>query len=93
VLEGLAERTRDPEKRAKYEAELVVPPFPMALQYLWSVFWRLRRRKPQSIALDWHDIVAFVSLTGARLAPWEVEVIERLDDLLMTPPKVNTDPA
>jgi hypothetical protein len=31
--------------------------------------------------IEWGDLVAFISLTGTRLAPWEIEIIESLDDL------------
>jgi len=31
--------------------------------------------------IGFRDIAAFQDLTGFRFAPWEVEMIERLDDL------------
>lgn len=84
TLEGLRDRTRDLRKRAKYEAELAVPPFPTALAYLWGAYWRLRRRKgggagPEPIT--WAEIEAFDRLGGAGLRPWEIEAIESLDDV------------
>lgn len=87
VLQGLIDRTRDPEKVAKYEAELAMPPFPMALAYLWNSYWRIRRRKGAGMSghspVEWPDIDAFVRLGGERLTPWEVEIIEQLDDAFL----------
>lgn len=61
---------------------------PVALIYLWSAFQRLRRRKVGggvngAEAISWGDLDAFQRLTGTRLVPWEVEVIEDLDDLFL----------
>jgi hypothetical protein len=86
-LEGLLERTRRPEKRAEYEAELAVPSLPMALAYLWHAYRRLRRRKGSGFGpgpIEWPDIDAFLRLSGETLAPWEIEVIEELDDAFLT---------
>lgn len=66
------------------EAELAVPPFPLALTYLWQAYGRMRRRCSAGMGLNpisLGDIDAFVRLTGSRLAPWEVEAIERLDEV------------
>jgi hypothetical protein len=87
VIEGLASRTRNPERRADYEAELAVPPLPSAVAYLWSMFWRLRRRKRNAFAvsaIEWTDIDAFLRLTGIKLSEWEISVIELLDDLYLS---------
>lgn len=35
--------------------------------------------------IEWPDIEAFVQRTGMRLAPWEIELIERLDDIYLKP--------
>jgi hypothetical protein len=35
------------------------------------------------LPIGWDEIDAFCRLTGTRLAPWEVEFIEALDDLWM----------
>lgn len=83
-VEGLISRTRSVEKRAELEAELSLPNYPMELDYLWQAFRRLRRRISGSAfgiaAISWADISAFVGLTGQRLLPWEILVIEDLDD-------------
>lgn len=85
ALEGMRERTQRPERLAEIERELTLPPFPAALAYLWSAFNRLRRRKGGNgfapSPLEWSDIDAFVRHSGARLAPWEIALIEDLDDL------------
>lgn len=86
-LEGLLARTKKPEKRAEYEAQLAMPPFPAAVAYLWDTFWRLRRRKGGGFGpapIEWPDIAGFTAFTGVRLAPWEVEIIEDLDDCFMS---------
>lgn len=57
----------------------------MALSYLWQAFHRLARRRAAGAAgpspIGFRDIEAFVRLTGIRLAPWEIETIEELDDM------------
>ena len=88
TLEGLASRTKDPIKRAGYEAELVGPPLPLPLAYLWRTFLRIRRRKGSNgfsaNPIEWPDIDAFVRNSRLNLAPWEIEVVEALDDLWLT---------
>ena len=78
-------RTRRNEKRAEYEAELWMPEFPMSAMYLWRVFHRIRSRKGGAgmgiSPLEWPDIEAFSRLSGMRLLPWEVTMIEKMDDL------------
>lgn len=60
----------------------------MALEYLWRAFNRLRRRKGgngfAALPIEWPDIDAFVRNTRFDLAPWEIEIIEDLDDLFLT---------
>lgn len=86
TLEGLAGRTRRPHKRLEYEAQLALPPFPVALGYLWAIYRRLRRRKGGGFGpspIEWPDIDAFLRHARISLAPWEVEVIEEIDDLFL----------
>jgi hypothetical protein len=87
LLEGLLARTRNPERRAKIERALVCSPLPKALAYLWRVYLRIRRRKGSSgfgkQPLEWSDIDAFLRLTATSLAPWEIELLEDLDDLFL----------
>lgn len=60
---------------------------PIAGAYLWNAYGRLRRRKGgngfASSPLEWPDILAFMIATRFPLAPWEIEVIEDLDDLFI----------
>lgn len=35
--------------------------------------------------IGWQDIDAFTRCSGFRLAPWEVELIEALDDIYLQP--------
>lgn len=36
---------------------------------------------PQPV--EWPDIDAFLDRSGVRLAPWEIEILERIDDLFI----------
>ncbi len=62
-----------------------MPPFPRVLAYLWRVFIRLHSRRGSNgfgaNPITFADIEAFIRLSGTRLVPWEVEVIEELDNL------------
>lgn len=77
----------DETKIAKREADLFVPPMPAGAQYLWAVFHAIRRRigagmsGPQPIS--WADIDAYVRLKKFPLAPWEIGLIEDLDDIYL----------
>jgi hypothetical protein len=66
---------------------LWTPDFPIPLAYLWQAYHRIRRRKGGNgfgvMPLEWSDIDAFNRLTGMALAPWEVGMIERLDDVFL----------
>nr|WP_244422833.1 hypothetical protein [Bradyrhizobium sp. ORS 278] len=72
------------DKRAEYEAELSVPPLPAELERAWHGFCRLSARRRVGLAIEpigWADLDAFMRLTGIRLSPFEIELIEMLDDL------------
>src|SRR5690606_26579517 len=57
------------------------------LRYLWAIFWRLRRRIRPGMEgpspITFPDVQAFKDATHERLSPWEVGLIERLDDLYL----------
>lgn len=81
-------RKRGPAQRvAALEADLVVPPFPKPLAYVWDAYQRLRKRKMMGFAgpspIEWPDIDAFVRRSGLRLDPWELKLVEKLDDLYL----------
>jgi hypothetical protein len=87
-LSGLLVRVRDPVKRKSIQSDLSLPPFPEAVRYLWDAYLRLRRRKSvdmmgNALPLEWPDILAFNQLAGLRLKPWEIEIIERLDNIYL----------
>lgn len=86
-MEGLLERAKSLAKRAELEAELAVPELPRAGEYLWRTFLRLHARRQSTgmgpARLSWGDLADFQRLTGTRLAPWEVAVLEQLDDLAL----------
>lgn len=60
---------------------------PRELFYLWRTYNRLRRRQGSSgfgpLPIGWPEIDAFIRHSKFNLAPWEVEVIEDLDDLYL----------
>lgn len=57
----------------------------MALNYLWRAFQRLHTRRGSNgfgpNPISWPEIDAFVRHSKFELAPWEIEIIETLDDL------------
>jgi len=59
-------------------------PLPQSVSYLWSAYIRLHARRSSngfgSNPLTWSDIEAFSRLSGIRLLPWEVEIIESIDN-------------
>lgn len=87
TLEQLIERTKNEKRRAEYEAQLAVPPMPKALAYLYAIYWRIRRRKGGTgfgiSPIELPDIASFMEMAGTKLAPWEVAIIETLDDLFV----------
>lgn len=66
-----------------------MPPFPKEIAYLWTIYHRLRRRIGAGFAapnpVSWQDIDAFVRQIGFPMAPWEVEIIEAIDDAFLNP--------
>lgn len=85
MIEGLLERTTNPKRRAEHQAEIACPPLPPELVYLWSAFCRLSARRGSNgfsiVPISWPDIDAFVRHSKIVLAPWEIRIIEDLDDL------------
>lgn len=90
----MLERTKKPQRIAELEAELALPPFPEALAYLWTAYNRIRRRKGMGFSgplpIELSDIDAF-SRMCVRLEPWEVELIELLDDVYLAAKETDTD--
>lgn len=82
-----AERKGHAGRIAELSAKLAQPEFPAALHYLWRIFRRIRRRKGAGMSgpspIEFPDLDAFQRASRVRLAPWEVEVIEALDDLFL----------
>jgi hypothetical protein len=84
TLTGLLDRARTAERREWIEAELACPPRPPALDYLWRAFLRLHHRRTCGdgpAPLAWSELSAFMAVSGVRLSPWEIEMIEDLDNL------------
>lgn len=73
---------------AELEAELSMPPFPEPLAYLWRSYLRLRKSKGTSDMgaprrIEWPDYDAFDRRSGIHLAPWEIEILEQIDDIFL----------
>lgn len=64
---------------------LVGPALPDMVAYLWELFLELHRGRDYGAngpnPLSWQLILAWTTLTGIRLSPWEVDVIKALDGL------------
>lgn len=58
---------------------------PEALAYIWHAFCRLSARRGSNgfsiNPITWPDIDAYVRHSKMPLAPWEVRIVEELDDL------------
>lgn len=84
-----AERKKAKRQIAKLEADISMPPFPKAVGYIWRAYMRLRRRSAPGIngavPVSWEAIDAFLRRTGLRFAPWEIEIIEAIDDVYLQP--------
>lgn len=74
---------------AEIKEELTLPEFPKELSYLWRAYHRVRRRMGGGFAgpnpIGWRDIQAFMHVTRFRLSPWEVELLEAMDDAYLQP--------
>lgn len=72
---------------ATLEAQLACPPFPTALSYLWQAFLRLRGRAMPTMSgpgpITYSDLDSYTRLTRMSLAPWEVQILENLDDIYL----------
>lgn len=66
-----------------------MPPIPKPLAYLWSIYLRLRRRSAPgfngSAPWTWTDLDSFLNRAGISLVPWEIEVLEALDEAFLEP--------
>lgn len=64
-----------------------MPPLPRACDYIWTWYWRIRRRKASgdlaAKPIEWPDIDAFARHARVRFTDWELEIIEMLDDIYM----------
>lgn len=68
---------------------MTLPAFPKALGYIWRAYTRMRRRAAPGFAgpqpVTFLEIDAFMRLKGHRFAPWEIDLIEMLDDIYLSP--------
>lgn len=60
---------------------------PAGADYLWRVFLRLSRRRGSNgfgpDPVSFIEIETFTRLAGFPLAPWEIEILEHLDDIYL----------
>ena len=84
--DGVALRTylEDVERQTGHTPlPLQGPDFPSLMEHVWSAFLSLHRARtmvysgPQPITYS--EIVAWQTLTGEQMSPWEIDVIKRLD--------------
>jgi len=82
---------------SELEAELAMPPFPTEISYVWHAWSRIRRRKGAGNSgpapIEWADIDAFLRRSGVRLAPYEIEFIEMIDDEFLKAHAAKPSPA
>jgi hypothetical protein len=71
-LEGLSRR------RGERHSDLDGPPLPPATAYLWRWYVELANATVGE-AVSHAEIAAWRSLTGCRIAPWELHVLTSLD--------------
>lgn len=59
--------------------------------YIWRIYNRIRKRCGSSgfgaSPMSWSDIDAFSRNTGFKLSPWEVQLLEDLDDVFLHHPR------
>lgn len=83
-MEGLIARARTDERREKLEGELQLPHLPPSVAHLWEMYFRIRRRKGSNgfgpVPIEWPDIDAFIRVSGTSVRPWEVRIVEAIDD-------------
>lgn len=69
----------------------------MGLRHVWQSWMRLRRRTPPGFSgpnpIVWSDIDAFLRRTGVQIGPWELKLIEAIDDLYVRPPEASLPPS
>lgn len=57
---------------------------PVEIFYIWSWFLELHAGRPSNglarCSLPYSEILAWATLTGSYLTPWEVSVIKQLDN-------------
>jgi hypothetical protein len=74
-------------KAERYELELAGPGCPDGALYLWGWFLELNRRRPSGGmgpgSIGHQDIKAWCSLRGIRLAPWELDALDDLEQAWM----------
>ena len=67
---------------------LEVGEYPSFLGYLLEWFYDLSRTRRISqaglMAISYHDIMAFKTLMGIDIRPWEVSAIRRIDDAYLS---------
>ena len=75
--------------RATGEAppELILPPIPPGCHHLWELFLQLNSSRPSGAAgasaISPTDILAWQTLAGVQLNPWELDVLQALDRVVM----------
>lgn len=65
--------------------DLILPPIPPGCQVLWEAFLELNGTRASAgmgpCAITYHDILSWQALMGVTLNPWELRVIQALDQV------------
>lgn len=82
----MARRASNPKRKAWAVGQLEQPAFPSLGGYLWGIYHRIRRRRSTVggiVPIDFSEFDAFQRSTRTALTPWEIGVLELLDDLYL----------
>lgn len=85
-MQALLDRPSLTEQRRKeLEEEIYCPELPKELAYLWQAFLRLNKRRGSNgfgyNPISWYEMDAFVRLSSMKFAPWEISLLEDIDEL------------
>lgn len=84
----VGDHLRQLEKQTGITPAGLIPPveFPEVMSHVWQIFVKLHKRRPSGFGpslITYEQIQAWKNLAEHPLMPWEVEVIEQLDELYM----------
>lgn len=82
-----AKQRGDKVRVALLKPDIKQKPLPPAARRIWQTFVRLSARRGGTgfgpAPIGWIDLDAYQRMTGIRLSPWQIEMIEMLDGLYL----------